>query len=154
MPPVPPNPEKDALLRALSSMLCAQIRDTVSSNTTAIAPLRAQQTALQTAYSRLESELQQLRQLDAALSDNERILKDTMVEADRVMEEARTRKPPDVDEILVAPTVVGGQLYEAVAEASSIGEVLFVLGKAVGRERVGADGFAKVCFTPRVDQPC
>ncbi|KAF2182058.1 UEV-domain-containing protein [Zopfia rhizophila CBS 207.26] len=143
VPPVPPNPEKDALLRALSQTLVSQIRQTVASNTSAIAPLRAQQAALQNAYSRLQSELDQLQQLDAALASNEKILRDAMVEADRVMEEARMRKVPDVDEVLVAPTVVGGQLYTLAAEEKGIAESLFMLGRAVDRGRVGADVFVK-----------
>ncbi|KAF2269943.1 UEV-domain-containing protein [Lojkania enalia] len=143
VPPVPPNPEKDALLRALSQTLVSQIRQTVSSNNDAVAPLRAQQDALQTAYSRLQSELDQLQRLDAALASNEQILRDAMMEADRVMEEARTRKPPDVDEVLVAPTVVAGQLYNLAAEERGISDALFVLGRALDKGRVGADVFVK-----------
>jgi ESCRT-I complex subunit TSG101 len=86
-----------------------------------------------------------LTQLDAALASNEQILKDTMREADRVMEEARTRQPPDVDEVLVAPTVVGGQLYNLAAEERGISDALFVLGGALDKGRVGCDVFVKVC---------
>lgn len=143
VPPVPPNPEKDALLRALSQALVSQIRQTVSSNNAAIAPLRAQQVALQTAYARLQSELGELQQLDAALASNEQILKGAMIEADRVMEDARRRKAPDVDDVLVAPTVVGGQLYALAAEERGIGDAIFVLGRALDRGRVGTDIFVK-----------
>lgn len=145
VPPVPPNPEKDALLQALSSSLTAQIRQTVSQNHAAVAPLQAQQAALQNAYARLQSELDQLQQLDAALASNEQILREAMKEADRVMEDARRRKAPDVDDVLVAPTVVGGQLYAVAAEERGIGEALFVLGRALDKGRIGADVFVKVC---------
>lgn len=67
-----------------------------------------------------------------------------MLEADRVMEEARMRKVPDVDDVLVAPTVVGGQLYALAAEERGIAEALFVLGRALDKGRVGADVFVKV----------
>ncbi|KAF2014787.1 UEV-domain-containing protein [Aaosphaeria arxii CBS 175.79] len=143
VPPVPPNPEKDALLTALSQTLCTQIRQTVSSNASAIAPLRGQQSALQNAHARLQSELEQLQQLDAALASNEKILRDAMVEADRVMGDARTRKVPDVDDVLVAPTVVGGQLYVLAAEERGIADALFVLGRGLDKGRVGADVFVK-----------
>jgi ESCRT-I complex subunit TSG101 len=145
VPPVPPNPEKDALLHALSSTLTAQIRQTVSQNNAAVVPLQAQQAALQNAYGRLQSELDQLQQLDAALASNEQILRDAMQEADRVMEDARRRKAPDVDDVLVAPTVVGGQLYTVAAEERGISEALFVLGRALDKGRIGADVFVKVC---------
>lgn len=146
VPPVPPNPEKDALLRALSQSLVSQTRQTVSSNTAAIAPLRAQQAALQSAHARLQAELHELQQLDAALAANEQILKGAMSEVDRVMEDARRRQVPDVDDVLVAPTVVGGQLYTLAAEERGIADILFVLGRALDRGRVGTEGFVKVCF--------
>jgi ESCRT-I complex subunit TSG101 len=141
---VPPNPEKDALLQALSHTLVSQIQQTITSNMAAVAPLRAQQAALQTAYSRLQAELGELQQLDEALASNEQVLKGAMVEADRVMEDARRRKAPDVDDVLVAPTMVGGQLYALAAEEKGIADALFVLGRALDKGRVGAEVFVKV----------
>ncbi|RMZ70442.1 UEV domain-containing [Pyrenophora seminiperda CCB06] len=143
VPPVPPNPEKDALLQALSQALVSQIRQTVESNTAAVAPLRAQQAALQNAHTRLQAELSELQQLDEALASNEQVLKGAMIEADRVMEDARRRKAPDVDDVLVAPTVVGGQLYTLVAEERSISDALFVLGRALDKGRISTDVFVK-----------
>jgi ESCRT-I complex subunit TSG101 len=109
-----------------------------------VAPLRSQQAALQTAYSRLQAELGELQQLDAALASNEQILKGAMIEADRVMEDARRRQAPDVDDVLVAPTFVGGQLYTLAAEEKGIADALFVLGRALDKGRVSADVFVKV----------
>ncbi|CAI6332257.1 unnamed protein product [Periconia digitata] len=143
VPPVPPNPEKDALLTALSATLVAQLNRTVSQNHAAIAPLQAQQAALRTAYTTLQSEIDQLQQLDAALASNEKILSDAMREADRVMEDARQRKAPDVDDVLVAPTVVGGQLYNVAAEERACAEALFVLGQALDKGRIRGDVFVK-----------
>jgi ESCRT-I complex subunit TSG101 len=111
----------------------------------------AQQAALQTAYTRLQAELDQLQQLDAALASNEKILRDAMLEADRVMDDAKRRKVPDVDEVLVAPTVVGGQLYGLAAEEKGIADALFVLGRALDAGRVGAEVFVKVSAHLRVE---
>ncbi|KAI8942952.1 hypothetical protein NX059_000991 [Plenodomus lindquistii] len=143
VPPVPPNPEKDALLRALSQTLVAQIRQTVSSNHSAIGPLQAQQHALQAAHARLQAELGELQQLDASLASNEQVLKGAMVEADRVMDDARRRPVPDVDDVLVAPTLVGGQLYTLAAEEKGIADAIFVLGRALDKGRVGTEVFVK-----------
>ena len=144
VPPVPPNPEKDALLRALSQTLVSQIQQIVSSNLSAITPLRAQQAALQTAYVRLQAELGELQQLDAVLASNEQVLKTATMEADRVMQDARKRQAPNVDDVLVAPTVVGGQLYTLAAEEKGIADALFVLGRALDKGRISADVFIKV----------
>ncbi|KAH6625195.1 UEV domain-containing protein [Boeremia exigua] len=143
VPPVPPNPQKDALLTALGQALASQTRQVVASNQTAVAPLRAQQQALQNAYSRLQAELGELQQLDAVLASNEQILKGAMVDADRAMDDARRRHAPDVDDVLVAPTVVGQQLYALAAEERGIADALFVLGRALDKGRVTADVFVK-----------
>lgn len=55
---------------------------------------------------------------------------------------------PDVDDLLVAPTFVGGQLYSLVAEEKGIADVLFVLGRGLDGGRVGVEGFVKVRFYP------
>ncbi|KAF2759065.1 UEV-domain-containing protein [Pseudovirgaria hyperparasitica] len=142
-PPIPPNPEKDALLRTLSTALTSRISTTINANTAAIPALRSQQTALGQAHNQLQSELHELQQLDATLAANEQIIREAMLTADRVMDEAKRRKVPDVDEVLVAPTVVGGQLYTLCAEERAVGDALFVLGRGLDRGRVGADIFVK-----------
>lgn len=131
-------------MRALSHALVSQTRQTVNSNVSAVTPLLSQQAALKNAYSRLQAEFGELQHLDAALASNEQILKGAMLEADRVMEDARRRKAPDVDHVLVAPTIVGGQLYALAAEEKGIADGLFVLGRALDKGRVGADVFVKV----------
>ncbi|KAF2203234.1 UEV-domain-containing protein [Delitschia confertaspora ATCC 74209] len=144
-PPVPPNPEKDALLRALSQTLTSQLHQTLSSNSNAIPALLHQQTALKTAYTALKSESNELQRLDKVLASNERVLREAMREADRVIQRVRAGEVevPDVDEVLVAPTVVGGQLYSLCAEEKAIGEVLFVLRRGLDRGVVPADLFVK-----------
>ena len=86
-----------------------------------------------------------MQQLDAVLASNEHILKGAMVEADRAMDDARRRQAPDVDDVLVAPTVVGQQLYTLAAEERGIADALFVLGRALDKGRIMADVFVKVC---------
>ncbi|OMP87891.1 Tumor susceptibility gene 101 protein [Diplodia seriata] len=146
VPPVPPNPQKDALLSALSSALVAQTTQTVQGNAAALPSLRAQSAALRAAHARLQQEVDQLQRLDAALASNERVLGEAMREADRAMDDARTRTVPDVDDTLVAPTVVGGQLWGLVAEERGLEEAIFLLGRGLDRGRVGAEVFVKVCF--------
>lgn len=77
-------------------------------------------------------------------------MKGAMVEADRIMEDARRKKVPDVDDVLVAPTLVGGQLYTVAAEERSIADTLFVLSRALDKGRVSTDVFVKVCTLNQV----
>ena len=73
-----------------------------------------------------------------------------MRDADKVLEDAKRRTVPNVDEVLVAPTVVAGQLYQSVAEEKAIEDSRGVLGKALDKGRIGAGVWAKVrvgsCF--------
>lgn len=61
------------------------------------------------------------------------------------MDQARSRSVPEVDEVLVAPTRVGTQLWELCAEERGIREAMWVLGRGVETGRVGVEGFVKVC---------
>ena len=67
-----------------------------------------------------------------------------MRDADNVLEEAKRRKVPNVDEVLVAPTVVAGQLYQAVAEQRAIEDCRNALVKALDRGRISGNVWAKV----------
>ena len=143
-PPVPPNPEKDALLRAISATLTQQVQQIYEDNQAALPALQAQETALNSTLASVNNEISQLRQLESLLSSNEAILHKAMRDADNVMEEAKHRKVPGVDEVLVAPTVVAGQLYDVVADERSLEECRSVLSRALYGGRVGGDVWAKV----------
>lgn len=143
-PPIPPNPQKDALLQALSQTLTQQVQSTHASNMSAIPPLRAQQAALNDTMNRIDHEVSQLNALQALLDSNENILRQAMHDADKVLDDAKRREVPAVEEVLVAPTVVAGQLYENVIEARVLEECRIVVAKALDKGRIGGDTWAKV----------
>ena len=66
-----------------------------------------------------------------------------MRDADKVIENAKHRTVPGVDEVLVAPTVVGEQLYALVAEEISCRDSRALLGRMLDRGRVGCEGWVK-----------
>lgn len=99
---------------------------------------------MHTTLAAVNREVTQLNNLQTLLSSNEAILHKAMRDADNVMEDAKHRKVPGVDEVLVAPTVVAGQLYELVADERSLEECRAVVGKALDRGRIGGDVWAKV----------
>ena len=49
-----------------------------------------------------------------------------------------------MDEVLIAPTVVGTQLWNAMADEAGCREAMYVLQRAVDRGRVGAGDFVRV----------
>ncbi|KAL9026343.1 MAG: hypothetical protein Q9196_004978 [Gyalolechia fulgens] len=143
-PPIPPNPQKDALLHALSQTLTQRIQSTHASNMSVIPPLRAQQAALNDTVNNINHEISQLNNLQALLDSNEDILRRAMHDADKVLDDAKRREVPAVEEVLVAPTVVAGQLYESVIEERVLEECRVVVGRALDKGRVGGDIWAKV----------
>ena len=147
-PPIPPNPQKDAVLSALAQTLGEQVQSTYNSNMSAIAPLQSQHAALNDTLNNVNAEIAQLDELEKSLSSNEAILHEAMRDADQVLKDAKTRKVPDVDEVLIAPTVVARQIYEAVADERAIEDCRTVLAKALDKGRVGGGVWAKVRGKP------
>jgi ESCRT-I complex subunit TSG101 len=142
-PPIPPNPEKEHLLQAISTSLVQQAQQKVQQNLSAIAPLQAQQQALRAAYARLENERSQLENLDATLSSNESILRRSIQDCNHVISEAKSKKQPPIDEVLVAPTLVAQQLWTLTAEEAACREAMYVLQKAVDRGRISGNDFVR-----------
>ncbi|RKU40214.1 hypothetical protein DL546_002639 [Coniochaeta pulveracea] len=143
-PPIPPNPEKDALLHQLAATLHSLRIRTRNQNDGSLQGLQAQRTAMLSALEALKSDLASLSSLSAMLSSNTQILQSSLRQADTVIESSSKLEPPAIDELLVAPTVVGNQLYDLVAEERALGDAIFVLGRAVERGKVAPGTFAKM----------
>lgn len=142
-PPIPPNPEKEALLKAISQALVAETQRTLESNKTAVSHLIAQQSSLRSAHGVLQAEVEQLQSLDATLDNNERVLRSSMQEAEKVMKDAAGRPRPDIDDVLVCPTVVGSQLYSIVADEKACEDARVALGRGLDKGRITLDVFVK-----------
>ncbi|KAI1098761.1 UEV-domain-containing protein [Jackrogersella minutella] len=142
-PPIPPNPEKDALLRQLASTLHGLRQRARGQNESSLLGLAAQRNAMFAAIQNLQSDSASLVPLTAMLGSNTSILQSSLQEADRVISSARTHEPPPIDDLLVAPTVAANQLYDIVAEERALGDAIFVLGRAVERGRISPAVFAK-----------
>ncbi|KAK4459721.1 UEV domain-containing protein [Cladorrhinum samala] len=143
-PPIPPNPEKDALLHQLAQTLYIHRQRAREQNDSSLSGLEAQRQAMLSASHRIQAESAQLSQLSALLTSNTAILQDSLRKADAVIESSSSHPEPNVDELLVAPTVVGNQLYELVAEERALSDAIFMLGRAVERERISPQMFAKL----------
>ncbi|KAK4173899.1 UEV domain-containing protein [Triangularia setosa] len=143
-PPIPPNPEKDALLHQLASTLFTLRQQARDQNASSLVGLQAQRQAMLLASNRLQAESAQLTQLSNLLTSNTAILQDSLRKADTVIESSSRLPEPNIDELLVAPTVVGNQLYDLVAEERALADAIFVLGRAVERGRIAPQTFARL----------
>ncbi|KAK0744627.1 UEV domain-containing protein [Apiosordaria backusii] len=143
-PPIPPNPEKDALLHQLASTLYSLRQQARQQNASSLLGLQAQRQAMLAAGNRLQAESAQLTQLSNLLTSNTSILQDSLRKADGVIESSSRLPEPNIDGLLVAPTVVGNQLYDLVAEERALADAIFVLGRAVERGRIAPQTFARL----------
>ncbi|KAL1960612.1 hypothetical protein VTO42DRAFT_7191 [Malbranchea cinnamomea] len=167
-PPIPPNPEKDALLHSISQELTRTLKSNVDKTNSAIQPLHAQAKALHAAIDTLQSEIASVTDLHSTLQSNISILQQSLQQADAVIADAKARlasdasastgssaepasaasgKPaaglPPIDDVLVAPTVVGKQLYDLVADQRGIERALYALQAGLVKGRIGIDTWAK-----------
>lgn len=163
-PPIPPNPEKDALLRAVSQTLAETLRANAAQSDTAAQSLMSQSRSLHTAMATLQGEISALNALHGTLQSNTTILQQSIQRADATIAEAQARAAsvptssvsstsavagdtpsglPPIDDILVAPTVVGKQLYDLVAEEQGIQQALYALQAALVRGVIGVDSWSR-----------
>ncbi|KIW00235.1 hypothetical protein, variant [Verruconis gallopava] len=143
VPPVPPNPEKDALLHALSQALCSQAGQIIANNNAAVQSLIAQHHALMNAQQTLQAEIESLTQLSSILDGNESALRQGLTQIDSSIANAATQRRPEIDTLIICPTVVGQQVYNAVAEEQAARYVRLALGKALDRGRIGVKEYVK-----------
>ena len=66
-----------------------------------------------------------------------------MRDADDCIASAQHKAVPSVDEVLVAPTVVGQQLYDLVADEKACADTRDVLARALDRGRISSETWVK-----------
>ncbi|GCB19753.1 tumor susceptibility gene 101 protein [Aspergillus awamori] len=157
-PPIPPNPEKDALLRAVSKTLAETLQANVAQSETAAQSLISQSHSLHAAIATLQGEVSSLNTLNATLQSNTTTLQQSLMRADGVIADAQSRISssapssstdpvtsglPPIDEVLVAPTVVGKQLYDLVAEERGIQQAIYALQAALVKGVIGVETWSR-----------
>lgn len=115
----------------------------------------------------LQGEVTALNALHATLQSNTAILQQSIHRADATIANAQARSTlapssstrsssaaaatssdspsglPPIDEVLVAPTVVGKQLYDLVAEEQGLQHALYALQAALVRGVIGVDSWSR-----------
>lgn len=159
-PPIPPNPEKDALLQAVSKALTETLQSNITHSKSAAHSLTSQSHSLYAAISTLQAEISSLTTLNSNLESNSSILSQSLHRADAVIADAKSRVSsthptsssdpsssspglPAIDEILVAPTVVGKQLYDLVAEERGIQQAIYALQAALVKGIISVETWSR-----------
>lgn len=154
-PPIPLNPQKDALLRTLSETLTKQLQSNVAQNNSGLELLASQADAMRAASLALVDEITRVSQLRSTISNNIEILKEGLNKADEVIRDTTGMGPngvpsseprplPSIDETLVPPTVVHKQLHDLIISERAIQRSIYALQEALTKGRVGVDVWAKV----------
>ena len=88
----------------------------------------------------------ELRALEGVCDADSGILRDRVAMAEKLVRDLQEGRwvVPEADKLVVATTVVHGQLYDLVCEDMAIEDAMFVLGRALDKEKVGLDVFLKV----------
>ncbi|KAJ5106091.1 hypothetical protein NUU61_003438 [Penicillium alfredii] len=165
-PPIPPNPEKDALLHTVSQSLGETLRAHATQSDIAAQSLVSQSRSLHAALATLQGEVTAINALHATLQLNTAVLQQSIHRADATINDAQARSAsvstsgapststtaipsdhpsglPPIDDVLVAPTVVGKQLYDLVAEEQGLQQALYALQAALVRGVTGVDSWSR-----------
>lgn len=147
-PPLPPNPQKDHIINSIAQAIHQLALESASKTQTALEQASIQREALQRAESKMVREESELRALEGLCDVDSGILRDRITMAEKLVRELQEGKwvVPEADKLVVATTVVHGQLYDLVCEDMAIEDAMFVLGRALDKEKVGLDVFLKVSF--------
>jgi ESCRT-I complex subunit TSG101 len=166
-PPIPPNPEKDALHQPVSKALTETHHANIAHSESAAQSLTSQSHSLHTAIATLQTEISSLTTLNSTLQSNSSVLQQSLHRADAVIADAQSRanntnttaQPssstdhtaagtgtsglPPIDDVLVAPTVVGKQLYDLVAEERGIQQAIYALQAALVKGVIGVETWSR-----------
>jgi ESCRT-I complex subunit TSG101 len=91
----------------------------------------------------IRAEKAELQRIEATSKSNETILRESISAVKNVILDSSNRKVPHIDEAISAKNVVYNQLYELVAEDHAIEDTIYMLGKALDRDRIKLEPFMK-----------
>lgn len=153
------------MLHAVSKTLAETLHAHAAQSDTAAQSLVSQSRSLHAAMGTLQGEVTSLNSLNASLQSNTAILQQSIHRADATIADAQVRSAsasasapstsatagssdsqsglPPIDEVLVAPTVVGKQLYDLVAEEQGLQHALYALQASLVRGVIGVDSWSR-----------
>jgi ESCRT-I complex subunit TSG101 len=142
-PQRPPNPEKMQAIEYLDQQLEQASKTLNDEATQDDEALRYTEQTLSWMEGQIDAQTRELDNITKGCHANEAILTEKIETARRVISDAKSRQKPNVDEILCAENIVYNQLYQLVAEDHAIDDTMYILGKALDKDRVQLDPFLK-----------
>lgn len=146
-PKLPPNPQKMQVITALNAAMTdiTQRHEQVMINENDARLLQGAE-SLTWMTNALNNEAAELDRIITASKENESILQHRISQARSVIDDASQRPEPNIDDVVCAETVVYNQLYDLITEDHAIDDTIYVLSKALEKDRINLDTFLKVSF--------
>ncbi|KAK9450208.1 UEV domain-containing protein [Limtongia smithiae] len=150
-PPLPQHPEQTRLLHEIGVVLQQKAVAAAPALQKQTEQLQATATMLARTETNLARELGELQRISDAARRNKTILRERVGLAEQRVADAARLAGADgspgagvnVDEIVGAEAAVFNQLYELCADDNAIEDTIYVLGKALERDRIPIDVFLK-----------
>lgn len=151
-PKLPPNPQKmqalESLKGAMTDITHRHEQSMINEND---ARLLQSAEALSWMEKAVNNEAVELDRIITSSKENESILRSRIMQAHSVIDDACQRPQPNIDDVVCAETVVYNQLYDLITEDHAIDDTIYVLSKALEKDRINLDTFLKVSF---IDARC
>jgi ESCRT-I complex subunit TSG101 len=142
-PPVPPNPHKQSLIQKVLEKKAVIRRSDAKQENSTLHGIAAQREAMLACEKELQAEMQTLSRLSSILESNTSILHHALEQADITISNSQNHPPPDIDDLLVAPTVVANQLYSLVADDRAIEDTVFFISRSLEKGSISVSTFVK-----------
>ncbi|KAK9460966.1 UEV domain-containing protein [Lipomyces oligophaga] len=142
-PPLPMHPEHINLLNEVGVALQRKATASQPDLQKQSEQLKSTLEMLSQTEANLAREKSELERITDASNRNKKFLIDRLSRAEKVISEAHKQSQVNVDELITAEAAVFNQVYELAADDLAINDTIYVLGKALDRERISLDIFLK-----------
>lgn len=142
-PPPPPNPERMRTIEEFEKALAEAEAELTREREVDNHALEHTEQALSWIAGELQDQKAQLERINKGCKDNQQILTDKIAQAQNLIQEAKNRRIPNVDDVVCAENVVYNQLYTLVAEDNAIDDTVYVLASALDRDKIQLETFIK-----------
>ncbi|KAK9458383.1 UEV domain-containing protein [Dipodascopsis uninucleata] len=143
VPHLPPHPEQVRLTNEILAILNKKAAEARPGYDKEVEQLKHTLEMLKLADSNLNKEESELKKIIANSSNNRKLIEERIKTADRTISDARQAGDVNIDDIICAEAAVFNQIYDLMADDLAIEDTIYILGKALDRERIGVEVFLK-----------
>ena len=130
---------KASMVSAVEDMLKRKFREDAEQLSTELLSLRQTNSELESGKKRIESILKNIETEKADVQTRTQAIEDRRKEIETALAKLKTTQLPPIDDIVTAPYPLYRQLFEAHAEELAIDDAIYLLGEALGKNRLSVE---------------